>query len=54
MLLFTDKTSLEKTEMVIKNGQSRNIDNIWVHKTQNEDKQNKTKINIENYKDEQL
>jgi len=30
---------LEKTEMAIKNNQSRDIGNIWAHKTQDRDNQ---------------
>ena len=40
---------LEKTEGATRNGQSRETGNIWVHKTQNEEKQNK-KHNTENKK----
>jgi hypothetical protein len=32
---------LENTERAIKNGQSRETGNIWAHKTQDDDKQNK-------------
>ena len=35
--------TLNKIEWSIKNGQSRDTDNIWVHKTQDEDKENKKK-----------
>jgi hypothetical protein len=49
-LTFYNST-LEKSEEVIKNGQSRHWQH-WVHKTQDEDKEN-TKNTTQNLKDEQ-
>ena len=43
MSYLPEKKTLEKTEGVIENGQSRDTGNIyWVHKTHYEDKHNKT------------
>ena len=51
-IMYWFKIKLEKTEGVIKNGQSRRHRQHWTHKTQDEDKQSKKTQQIK-LKDEQ-